>query len=282
MNVMNELYWSIRCELWENRSIFFAPLVVAGVFLFGFGLSTLFLPHRMRLTLDPAEQRAMLTAPYDALAMAVILISFLVAFFYCLDALHGERRDRSILFWKSLPLSDRITVFSKASIPLVVLPAITFTIIKLTQWTMRVMTSEVLTMSGLGAKAWTHRPNTLILFYGLIVIALWHAPIYTWLLLISGWARRAAFLWAVLPLFAIGVLERVAFNTKYFASMLQYRLVGGFAEAFAFKTPHGGIDSLRQLTPGNFLITPGLWVGLFFAAIFLAAAIRLRRNREAI
>ena len=53
--------------------------------------------------------------------------------FYCLDALYGERRDRSILFWKSLPVSDLTTVLSKASIPIVVLPLLTFAVTVATQ-----------------------------------------------------------------------------------------------------------------------------------------------------
>jgi ABC-2 type transport system permease protein len=116
---------------------------------------------------------------------------------------------------------------------------------------------------------------------------LWHAPIYAWLLLVSGWARRATFLWAVLPLLAVGVFERIAFRTTHFANLLHRRLLGFAWDAFNFKTPDGApIDPhfvpLTQLTPGKFLTTPGLWIGLIFAAIFLAAAVRLRRNREPI
>src|SRR5438132_13703895 len=120
------LYWSIRRELWENRSIYIAPLVVAGVFLLGVLISMVYLPERRRATLllDPAAQRAAIERPYDVGAILLILTAFLVGVFYCLDALHGERRDRSILFWKSLPVSDLTTVLSKASIPLVVLPPI--------------------------------------------------------------------------------------------------------------------------------------------------------------
>src|SRR5947209_20251970 len=116
--------------------------------------------------------------------------------------------------------------------------------------------------------------KSLILLYGLIAIALWHAPIYCWVLLVSGWARRATFLWAVLPLLAIGFFEKITFNTSYFASMLKDRLLGFAPEAFAF-TPH----TVPELTPGKYLATPGLWLGLVFAAAFIAAAVRLRRYR---
>src|SRR5437870_6458459 len=115
-------YWSMRRELWENRSIYIAPLMVAIVVLFGFLVSTIGLPERRRavLLLDPAKARAAIEAPYDMAAIMLILTAFIVGVFYCLDALHGERRDRSILFWKSLPVSDLTTLLSKATIPLVV------------------------------------------------------------------------------------------------------------------------------------------------------------------
>ena len=130
MSVTRPFYWSVRRELWENRSIYIAPLIVAAFQVIGFAISTIGLADRRRavLLLDPAHQRAAIEQPYDLAAMMMIFIVFIVGVFYCLDALHGERRDRSILFWKSLPVSDRTTVLSKASIPLVVLPLLTFTI----------------------------------------------------------------------------------------------------------------------------------------------------------
>src|SRR5213083_1768855 len=117
-------YWSVRRELWENRSIYVAPILVAVVVLFGFFVSTVGLPERRRavLLLDPAKARAAIAMPYDVVAVMMIFTGFLVGLFYCLDALYGERRDRSILFWKSLPVSDLTTVLSKIVIPLLVLP----------------------------------------------------------------------------------------------------------------------------------------------------------------
>jgi len=286
MPATRPMYWSVRRELWENRSLYIAPLAVAGVALLGFLISTIGMPHRRRavLLLDPARQRALIGKPYDVAAIILIVTAFIVGAFYCLDALHGERRDRSILFWKSLPVSDLTTVLSKASIPLVVLPLLIFAIIMTTQFIMLLWSSVVLLPSGLAATTWTRFnlfQQSLILLYGLIALALWHAPIYGWLLLISSWARRATFLWAVLPFFAISILEKIAFNSSHFASILKDRLTGFAADAFAFNT-RGTLDSLAQLTPGKFLSTPGLWIGLAFAAIFLAATVRLRRYREPI
>ena len=275
------MYWSIRRELWENRSIYIAPLVIAGVVLIGFLIATI---GRAVATVDPAQKAAVLAERTHFAAGLMIAATFVVGVFYCLDALHGERRDRSILFWKSLPVSDLTTVLSKASIPLVVLPLITFAIVVFTQLIMLLLSTAALLMSGLSAATTTQPPlvqQPLILLYSLVVIALWHAPIYGWLLLVSSWARRAVFLWAVLPLVAVSVLEKIAFNTSYFQSMLNHRLMGFRMEAFTVNA-HGTIDSVTQLTPGNFLSTPGLWIGLAFAAAFLAAAVRMRRYREPI
>lgn len=284
--VVRPFYWSVRRELWENRSVYIAPLIVAGVELLGFLASSIGLPERRRavLLLDPARTRAAIEVPYDVAAIMLILTAFVVGLFYCLDALYGERRERSILFWKSLPVSDRATVLSKNCIPLVVLPLITFVIIVATQLMMLLWTSVVLISHGMSpASTWTSVPlfqQCLGLLYGLAAIALWHAPIYGWALFVSGWVRRATFLWAVLPLIAIAVFEKITFNTSHFTALIKDRLFGFAPNAFAFG-PHRGvsIDSLVQLTPGRYLSTPGLWLGLLFAALFVAAAVRLRRYR---
>ena len=171
------LYWSVRRELWENRSLYVAPLIVATVALFGFLVSTIGMPQRRQtvLSLDPAHQRAMIGMPYDVAAMMLIFTAFIVGLFYCLDALHSERRDRSILFWKSLPVSDLTTVLSKVSIPLVILPLIIFGITLLLQFLMLLWSSAILLPSGLATTTWTRFnlfQQSVILLYSLIVIAL--------------------------------------------------------------------------------------------------------------
>src|SRR5438309_2622131 len=275
-------YWSVLRELWENPSIYVAPLIVAIVVLFGFFVSTIGLPERRRavLLLDPAKARAAIDTPYNVAAIMLIFTAFIVGVFYCLDALHGERRDRSILFWKSLPVSDLTTLLSKATIPLVVLPLVTLAIIVATQFVMLLWTSVLLITHGMSpVSTWTYFPlfsNSFVLLYGLAAIALWHAPIYGWTLLVSGWARRATFLWAVVPFLAIAFFEKITFGTSYFASTLKDRLMGFAPKAFAFNMH--SVDC-PQLTPGTYLSTPGLWLGLIFAAAFVAAAVRLRRYR---
>jgi ABC-2 type transport system permease protein len=294
MSETRPLYWSIRRELWENRSIYVAPLAVAAIGILGFLISLIHLPHSLRGRSTHhglMSATGMLAMPYAHVAWLVVLTGFIVGVFYSLDALYAERRDRSILFWKSLPVSDLTTVLSKAIIPLMVLPLVVFATTVITQLLMLLLSAAVLALSGVGtATLWTQLPllqMQIVLLYSLIVMALWYAPIYGWLLLISGWARRTTFLWAVLPLVAVVVLEKIAFNSSHFANLLEYRLIGWFLQAFTLDTRGGPpIDPhflpLTQLTPGKFLSSPGLWVGLVFAAIFLAAAVRLRRYREPI
>jgi len=292
MSATRPMYWSVRRELWENRSIYIAPLAVAAVYLFGFLISLFWVPRSMRgmaaaHDLTPPVALAM---PYSHAAMLLTLIAFLVGIFYSLDALHGERRDRSILFWKSLPVSDLTTVLSKAIIPLVVLPLLVFAITVASQLIMLLLSAAVLLVSGTGtATPWAPPlfEMEIVLLYGLAVLALWYAPIYCWLLLVSGWARRATFLWAVLPPLVIGVFEKIAFHTSYVGSLMKDRLFGFAAGAFDLKDKAGvPVDAhfipLAQLAPGRFLSSPGLWVGLIVAAALLAAAVRLRRYREPI
>jgi len=275
-------YWSVWRELWENHSIYIAPSIVAAIILFGSFVGSFHLPGRRHnaLLLDPARRRAAIEMPYDIAAVMLIFTAFIIGVFYCLDALHGERRERSILFWKSLPVSDFTTVFSKVSVPLVVLPLVSFAVIVVTQFIMLLVSTAALLPSGLAATTWTNFnlfQQSLVLLYGLIAIALWHAPIYGWALLVSGWARRATFLWAVLPLLAIAFFEKITFNTSHFAEMLGNRLMGFAPEAFDFQ-PHHNV-AVDSLTPGRYLSSPGLWIGLVFAAVFVAAAVRLRRYR---
>lgn len=284
--VTRPFYWSIWRELWENRSLYIVPLIVAVVAVLAFLVSTAGLPQRRAavLTRGAEEARAAIEVPYDAAAMMLIFTAFVVGVFYCLDALHGERRDRSILFWKSLPVSDLTTVLSKATIPLAVLPLIILATIVATQLIMLFWTSGLLVAHGMSpGSTWTTVPwiqNWIALVYGLVVIALWHAPIYGWALLVSSIVRHAASLWAVLPLFVIAIFEKITFNTSHFIRMVGHRMFGFAAEAFDFQGQHNpDIHSLAQLTPGRYLATPGLWLGLIVAAVFIAAAVRLRKYR---
>jgi ABC-2 type transport system permease protein len=282
---MRTLYWAVRRELWENRYLYVTPLIVAGVALFAFLVGSIGLPARVRAAeaLDPLKQQHALALPFSMAASVVFLFTYAVGAFYCLDALYGERRDRSILFWKSLPVSDLATVLSKAAIPLVVLPLFIFTIVIVTQLAMMAVGTLVLSFSGTSpVLLWTRVPlfrMTLVMVYGLVVHALWHAPLYAWLLLVSAWARRLPIVFALLPPVAISIVHRIAFGTNSWCDFMQYRLMGTLEVAFDFKAEGGIAPAVRPL---NFLMTPGLWIGLAFAAGCLFLAVRLRRQRDPI
>ena len=284
ISAAQRLYWALRRELWENRSIYIAPLAAAGVALFGFLLTLIHLPEKMRAAaaLDPMQQHERIEQPFDAAAALLMGTFLIVGMFYCVEALQRERRDRSILFWKSLPVSDLTTVAAKVSIPFVVLPLLTFAITFATQLIMLLASSAVLAASGLSvATYWAQvsllQMSLLLLYHLMTVHVLGSAPIYGWLLLVSAWARRAAFLWAVLPPLAICTLEKLLFNTAHFAAFLGQFFTGGTEGLYAPGTMP--MDPMTHLTPGKFLSTPGLWIGLAITAAFLAAAVRLRRYR---
>jgi ABC-2 type transport system permease protein len=293
MSATRPFYWSVRREVWENRSIYIAPLAAAGVAMLGFLIGLFWLPRsgHMHGHESSGHDFLMMVMPYGHTAWLLLVAAFVVGIFYSLDALYGERRDRSILFWKSLPVSDLTAVLAKASIPLVVLPALVFVIAVATSLAMVLISTAVLVLSGINPMTlWRQLPLfqiELVLLYGVIVLALGQAPLFAGLLLISGWARRTAFLWAILPPLAICFFEKLIFKTMHFAHLLGYLITGGTANAFSFRTPSGEpVDPhfipLAQITPGRFLSGPGLWIGLAFAAVFLAAAVRLRRYREPI
>jgi ABC-2 type transport system permease protein len=276
MSATRPMYWSVRRELWENRSIYLAPLAVAGFALVGFLIATI---GRSLSTPDLIQRRTILEEPYSFATALIMGAAAVVGLLYCLEALHGERRDRSILFWKSLPVSDLTTVLSKASIPFIILPGLAFVVTVATNLIMLLLSTAVLKNSGLSAAAlWAQLWSFQIeLLYHLVTVhVLWYAPIYAWLLLVSGWARRAAFLWAGLPPLAIFIIEKLAFNTSHFGALLRYRFSG--PEELVFTEPGSfALHPMMHLDLGKFLSTPGLWTGLLVAAIFLAAAVRLRR-----
>lgn len=276
-------YWSVRRELWENRLIYKAPLAVATFFLASFAINMIALRYRMHgvWPVDAARQHDALALPFEMSAALIMGIALVVGIFYSLDALYGERRDRSILFWKSLPVSDLITVLSKLAIPLVIIPVLSFAIAVVTQFIMLLLASTVLVGSGANIAAlWTQESFfrfSLDLFYHMLTVhGLWYAPLYAWLLLVSAAAPRAPFVWAVLPPFVIWGVEKIAFNTTYFLSVLKVRLMGPPDPEMTM--PRNG-DFMSTLIPHHFFDQPGLWAGLAVAAVFLAIVIRLRRYR---
>jgi ABC-2 type transport system permease protein len=281
------LYWSVRREIWENRSLYLAPLAAAGIYVLALIIGTSHLSQRMQdaMSMYSMQAHSDLERPYNFAALLMMGTTMIVSIFYCLDAFQSERRDRSILFWKSLPVSDLTTVLSKVSVPFVVLPAIAIGLTIAMQWIMLLVSSAVLMTHGISpAKLWVELSPpqmwAMVAYHMVTVHVLWYAPYYCWMLLVSAWARRAPFVWAILPLFVISLAEKIAFNTWHFAALLGNRL-GGSGSATPGPAGDFPVDAMTHLTPFKFLGEPGLWIGLALSALFLAAAVKLRRERGA-
>lgn len=284
---LQRLFWLIRRELWENRAIYRAPLIVAALIVLGFSYATARTPAEILVSatysIDHHQRGIDPIQPYNLAAALILGTTFLVGVFYSLDALYAERRDRSILFWKSLPISDLTTVLSKAAIPLILLPALTFVITVAMQSLMLLINLSVFRLRGLDTAALhANLPlaqGALMLLLHLIGIQiLWYAPLWAWLLLVSAWARRTPLLWAVLPPFALGVLEVITLHTTYVFKLMVYRFHG--PSDLDFTAENLALGSPMSFSPAHFLATPGLWEGLALAGLFLAAAIQLRRYRN--
>jgi ABC-2 type transport system permease protein len=281
LSATRPFYWSVRRELWEYRSIYLAPLSIAGVILLGYVFVLPSLPHTVRsaMALSAEKQHDAIAHHFEAVAGLIMAAAFIVSVFYALDTLYGERRDRSILFWKSLPVSDLTAVLAKAGVLLVALPAIAYAITAVTETIILLLSSAVLAANGLSVSAyWAQlRPvqSMIGLLYHLVTVhILWYAPGYAWLMLISAWSRRAPLLWAALPPFASSVFEKIAFHTSYFSDFLQNRFAGGNDG-----TSPNMFDAEMRMPIVHFMFTPDLWIGLFFAGAFLVVAARLRRYR---
>jgi len=282
--------WSVRRELWENRAVWLAPIGTAVLAVLAFLVTVPALQRRvdaLSTSTDMEAAHLAVHAPYGAVAIVGFLIAFVMSVFYCAETLQGERRDRSILFWKSLPVSDTTAVLAKAAVPLFVVPVVVFLSAAGAQLLMALVSALVLIGDDAGrALLWANvQPfqGVVTMAYIVALLALWHAPIYGWLLLVSAWARRAVLLWAVVPLLAIAAIERIAFGSLRFVGYLQHLAIGWVHRGLAFTDEVSGMSPLMDaLVPGRLLLTPSLWIGLAFAALCLFGAVRLRRYREPI
>lgn len=287
---MRRFGWALRRELWENRWLWLAPAYMAAALLLGFVVYAF-----RRLPVGVAALASAATAhgfdpavePYEVVEGLMMGVGLLLAFFYCADALYGERRDRSILLWKSLPVSDLETVLAKACVPVLVLPVIVSALTVALHVVMLLASSAILAAHGQSvAELWSRvRPasNALGLVFHLVVMhGLTAAPLYAWLLLVSAWAPRAPIAWGILLPLAIAFLERMAFGSGRFTALLAAVLGGGSS---ASRTPSS--DGVRMIPMPSIaqwevFVAPGFWVGLAVAALFLVATVRLRRSAQPI
>ncbi|HCR33713.1 MAG TPA: hypothetical protein DIV57_10105 [Stenotrophomonas sp.] len=324
------LRWLLKREYWENRGgFFYAPLIAGIVSLLmsavGIGLG-LFALHRAArdggLHVDGENVNingldlALLTQKISAKDMADLgngldltlllssawpfLVLAFVVFFYCLGALYDDRRDRSILFWKSLPLSDTQTVLSKVISALIVAPLVATLAAVATMFGFLLIISIVAVTHGGSATTLIWGPaSPVTLSAGLLaaipVYALWALPTAGWLLLCSAWAKSKPFLWAVmLPLFA-GIIVSTTklmhlfdMTTGWFWQHIVGRLLLGTVPGvdlvyrLSASDKAKNVESLAALmSPAEQLKTlamPDLWIGAAFGVAFIALAIVLRKR----
>jgi ABC-2 type transport system permease protein len=305
---MRQMLTLIRRELLEHRSswmvtsVFGALFVVAALFAM-FGLVRIGGPHgAMTLSeianeVDPAMLGPGLQVMLISIAVVLNLVMIFVVLFYFLDALYAERKDRSILFWKSLPVSDLKVVGSKYLTGVIAIPLLTVVVFLFTGILTTLIGSLGLAWAGAGlGDLLTLAPGalakvTLLLIYTLAVQALWFAPFGGWLLLVSAFARRAVLGWAVLPPVLVVVAERTLLGSRHFLELLGFRMLGGFELAFSGERhamlieAEGAVISTfptlgQIITPARLLAAPALWAGIAVGLLLLAGAVWLRRWRD--
>lgn len=287
----------LRREFWEHRALWIAPLVVAALLAL---LSALGRQASVGMDgrlpgfdggLTQQNKVALFTIVQWGLSVPLNIVMLFCVSWYLCDCLYAERRDRSILFWKSLPVSDGLTVCAKLLVALVVVP---FGVFALALAAHLVFTAILGARIALGSLppvlTWSSyewlRTEAVMLLATLFAV-LWYAPIAGYLLLVSAWVRRAPILWATLPFVLGPVLEWVAFGTRYLLSFIDYRVNGiweilgvGRANIVSKHSLHPVGTALEVLDFRGALTAVNLWLGLAVTAALVYAAIRIRRYRD--
>ncbi|CAN5139233.1 ABC transporter permease [soil metagenome] len=285
----------VRRELWEHPALYVGPLVVLALVLVGV-IGKLRLVASFVAEHGAEETTALLHLGAAGFAVPFLLVMLVVTSLYLLDSLYAERKDRSILFWKSMPVSDVATVLSKLAVALVLAPLIAYVVATIAQILSLGIGHATVALNAASAPTLRSGVQALVsaqavLFYALFAVSLWYAPVYGWLLLVSAWAKRLPLLWASLVPVALVVLEQELFGSRHLAAWIGYRLSGIFSSGFQpdiwMRDQGAGGDFLQRpsdvidlIAPGQLLASTGLWTGFAAAAVFTAVAIGLRRYRD--
>jgi ABC-2 type transport system permease protein len=289
---MKALSIQIQREFWEHRGLWIAPLAIAAVMLLA---AAIFGHVNVNFGAEGSHYDGPNPAPvaqFMALGWAVpfMLAAAIQASAYLIDCLYAERRDRSILFWRSMPVTDARTVLVKLLVGLLLVPLGDFALAAasgLAGSAILVLRNHDVVVNGLSVLALWSTADWLqmqvIMLYGLIAAVLWYAPFAAYLMLVSVWARRSPYAWAFLPPVLLVVLERMVFGTHYVAHIVN----GGYDEfvhlAFDFQAAEAAGDSaysLQRLTPAHLLASQRLVWGMAATAGMVVLAIRLRRYRD--
>ena len=301
----NNVIMLIRRELWEHRSLWIAPLTLAGVILviamfggvhfgnndefwFGYHDKGITPEQRQHLIeqMSPPEnvRKGIIAGVFSMLTVVQLVILGIVVFFYLLDTLLAERRDRSILFWKSLPISDGEVVTSKALTALVVAPLFVLAVSAVTQVLFAGIAA--IRLGDLPFVPWdtvTWLKVQVVLLGFVPMVVLWYLPLAGYFLVVSVWARKNAFLWAVLPWVGILIIEGLITQTHHFADFLGDRF-GGFADLMQFRGSRDfEADNLVSAVYGfigRVFADWEIWVGAAAGIALIYAATRIRRYRD--
>jgi len=295
---MNTAIWLIRREFWENRSIWLIPAVFCGLLV----LASLFGGYQVLGAADLASVRTVVQAgALDGMILTAVtffLVMSIYSTWYLLDCLYTDRKDRSVLFWKSMPISDTATVVCKLATALILIPLVYFAFADLSTLMMAFIIS-VRVSAYFGSSLW--RGELWLQVQGLwlyliVTTAIWYLPVAAWLLVVSAWAKRAVMLWSILPPLAVMIAERVFLGTHVIARQLSERLDGYLSHAFQYspgpanwlttQVGHAEIEApvsvFRFLNPLEFFSSQATWIGAAVGIALLICAIQLRMRRTEI
>jgi len=285
---MNTTFWLIRRELWENRAILTMPAVI--------GLLLVLVALFGQIQLDAGDLAQIHEAVtghgsylaerlFLAISVVFLLIMGVYSSWYLLDCLSAERRDRSVLFWKSLPISDTATVLSKLGTALLVIPLVYFGFAVLTNLLLALILSiRLRVLQGVGLwSAGNWFDFELVWLYIIATLALWFLPVAAWVMLVSAWARRAVLLWTTLPLLAVMLLEHYFVRSDWFMREVWLRIGYGYlVAAFAIdnETVFSPSTTLRHaLSPLAFVSEPETLIGIGVGVALLVATVQVRLRR---
>ena len=295
----------IRREIWEHRSIWVTPIVIGLVvtlavmammaFASGFAQELDVAIFGAQNIAGEPERRAVLTGFFLGTSWIFLVALAFLTVFYCLDALYAERKDKSILFWRSLPVTDAETVISKLLTAVIVLPLIMCAGIFITHLVNLIVTSIWVSMKGgsAGALVWGSvavLDNWLATLIVVVSTGIWMSPFIGWFLLVSAWTRRMPLLVAFLPIIVLPLLEWIVFRTRFFATAVGERGdnlpifreldIEAFFEDEAWMHEIRDLSLLEHLDIVKFLTHPETWIGIVVAGLFTTAAIYVRRYRD--
>jgi ABC-2 type transport system permease protein len=289
---MNTSTWLVRREFWENRAIWVIPAVFGALLI----LAALFGQVSIPKLNSPAEMHEAAGAFQVIVGAMFYVVMSVYATWYLLDCLYADRRDRSILFWKSLPLSDARTVLIKLLVGMILIPLVYFVAADATAL-MGAFILSIRARASLGSALWQADvwwDIQVLWLYVIVVTAIWYLPIAGWLMLVSAWAKRAVMLWSILPPLVAYIFERVFFGTHVIGHTLTRRLMGLPMVAFngakhVWTQGSGVVDNnglpvrvWNLINPSGFFTSAETWIGAAVGIVLIVGAIQLRMRRSEI